>query len=306
MRDRVKDQSMLKPLTVYEAFSPDRVGLDAWRTMLAELWRYRELIQRLVMRNIAGQFRQSFLRYFWVAIPPVATALIFGMLRRSRILNIDVSMGEIPYPLFVLIGTTYWGFFQQVTIMATTSISNAGSLVSKVYFPREVIVFSSVAGALVNLAIRLVVLILAFFVFSYTPHMQILFAPLLFVPLCLLGTGIGLLLAPIDTMMRDMSQALNFLFQFGLFLVPAVYRTPSLSEAYQTIGSNHINWKMLVFWAHNLSPVSHMIRTAVSLIENGTVGSWMALSIASICSLLVFLIGWRFFHICEPLLAERL
>ncbi len=302
----MQPESQKQPLIVYEPFCADRQGIGAWRVMFRELREYRELIWRLISRNISGQFRQSFLRYVWVALPPIVAALVFTFLRRAQILSVPQEQGAMPYAIFVLVGTTCWAFFQQVTIMATTSISNSGSLVSKVYFPREILVFSSVGNAVMNLCIRGVVVVATFIMFGYVPHWQVIFIPFLFIPVLMLGTGLGMLFAPVDTMMRDMSQALTFFFQFGMFLVPAVYRTPSLTEVYQAQSATSFNWKMFAFWVHNLNPVAYFIRAAHSLIEDGTFGNVLPITVATCLSFITFLIGWRFLHICEPLLAERL
>jgi lipopolysaccharide transport system permease protein len=285
--------------TVYEASARDRVSLGAWRRMFRELAENRELIHRLVFRNFSAQFRQSFLGYLWVAFPPIATTVVFALLRQAQIVNVPMPENAMPYALFALIGTTVWGFFTQVAMMATTSVSNAGSLVSKIYFPREVLVLSAVGNAVINLVIRIVVIVLTFALFLYVPHWQAVFAPLLLLPLVALALGMGLFFAPINTMMNDMSRLLEFAFQFGLFLVPAVYPTPSLEEATS-------NWQQALYWLHTLNPVSHFMYAMNSLIDTGMLTVTPGLVVSTALSFLALAVGWRFFHICEPLLAERL
>ena len=286
------------PLTVYDGAGTDRVSVSAWRTMFREIWESRELVNRLVSRNIVGQFRQSFLGYLWIALPPIATTAVFTLLSQARIMQIPSNLeSSLPYPLFVLIGTTLWGLFTQVCMMATTSISNAGSLVSKIYFPREVLILSSTGNALVNFAIRVVVVILVFALFLCRPHWQALLTPLLVLPLLVFGLGLGLLLAPINTMMNDVSRMLEFAFQFGMFLAPTVYPTPALGSG---------GWQDILFWGHKLDPVSHVIYAVDTAV--GT-GGWVPTAgyvVTVMISFLTLAIGWRFFHICEPLLAERL
>ena len=283
----------------HDASGFDRIDWRAWRTMIGELWDSRELTHRLVMRNIAGQFRQSFLGYVWIALPPLATALIFSLLKQANIMSIPMHEGAMPYALFALVGTTIWGLFTQVTMMATTSIANSGSLVSKIYFPREVLIVSAVGNALVNFVIRLAVVVLSFALLLYAPHWQAVFAPLFLVPLVALALGVGLLCAPINTMMNDMSRILEFVFQFGMFLAPTIYPTPILGPASSA-------WEVALYWLHKLNPVSHFIYAAESLVEQGTFLLTPGLAVSTLLSFLVLAIGWRFFHVCEPLLAERL
>lgn len=290
---------MSGPVVVYGADASGRLSAGTWLSMFRELWAARELTQRLVLRNFAAQFRQSLLGYVWIALPPVATAAVFSVLRQADVMKVPMSEVGMPYALFALIGTTIWGFFTQLSIMATASISNAGSLVSRVYFPREVLVLSAAGQAVINMVVRIGVVLLSFVLFGYAPHWQAVFAPLLLIPLAVFALGLGLMLAPINTMMNDISRALEFLFQFGMFLAPTVYPTPVLD-------ASSTGWQHALFWVHNLNPVSHFIHAINRLIETGTFTATAGLIDATIISFLTLAIGWRFFHVCEPLLAERI
>lgn len=285
--------------TRYDAASRERLSIGAWRVMVGELWEFRELIHRLVLRNVSGQFRQSFLGYLWILLPPIGTTVVFSLLQRAQVVAITMPEGSMPYPIFALLGATIWGYFTQVVMMATASISNSGALVSKIYFPREILTLSAVGNAVVNLLIRLVVVVLSFAALRYAPHPACLGFLALLVPLTLLGLGIGLLLAPVNTMMNDVSRMLEFLFQFGLFLAPTVYPTPNPGAAADT-------WQVALYWAHQANPVSHYLYALHELVQQGTLTWTPGLLISVVFSFLVFLSGWRFFHATEPLLAERL
>jgi lipopolysaccharide transport system permease protein len=290
---------MNKSTTIYDSTGRDRLLLRAWAEMFRELLAYRELIHRLVLRNISGQFRQSFVGYLWIMLPPVGTTIVFAALQQAKVVAISMPEGSMPYPIFALLGTTVWGYFTQVVTMATTSISNAGNLVSKIYFPREILVLSAVGNAVFNLLIRLVVVALSFLIMGYLPHLQSLYFLLLLIPFTLLGVGLGLLLAPVNTMMNDVSRMLEFVFQFGLFLAPTVYPTPSLESVSGT-------WQLALYGAHQLNPVSHYLYALHELVEKGTLTWNPGLQASVIVSFLLFFVGWRFFHATEPLLAERL
>ncbi|MBP7828508.1 MAG: ABC transporter permease [Kiritimatiellae bacterium] len=292
---------MNKPVVVYDASNSDRLSVSAWPHMVREFRDSRELIRRLVQRNFSAQFRQSFLGYLWVVLPPVATTLVFALLRQAEIVNVPMGEGRMPYVLFALLGTTIWGFFTQLTMMATGSIANAGSLVSKVYFPREVLVVSAAGNAVINFIIRLGVVALTLLFVRYLPHPAALLVPVALLPMVALALGLGLFFAPINTMMSDMGRLLEFAFQFGLFLAPTVYPTPPAPWVHD--GGT---WSTAIYWLHMLNPVSHFLYAAHSLIEHGTLLLTPGYLISSLFSLLVLLMGWRFFHVCEPLLAERL
>ncbi len=286
-------------ITVYDGTSRERIALSAWKQMFRELWDSRELIHRLVGRNFAGQFRQSFLGYIWMVLPPIATTLIFTLLKQANVMTIPMPEGSMPYTLFVLVGTTIWGLFTQTTMMATNSIASAGSLVSKIYFPREVLVLSSVGNAVINVLARLIVVAITFVLLGYAPHWQVIFLPVYLIPLLAFAVGLGMVFATLNTMMHDVGRMLDFFFQFGLFLAPTVYPTPSNASI---MG----HWQHLIYVVHTINPVSHFMYAAQQLIETGSMAPSVGFQISSVISFLVLAMGWRFFHVCEPLLAERL
>jgi lipopolysaccharide transport system permease protein len=287
------------PVARYDAMARDRISLRAWPFMFRELWAYRELIHRLVVRNFTAQFKQSVFGYLWVILTPLATTLIFSLLRKAQIMTVPMPEGAMPYPLFVFLGTTIWGFFTQLVMGSTTAVSSAGVLVSRIYFPREVLIFSGVGAAFINLIVRLAVLAVLCACIGYVPSAGVLLAPLCLVPLLALGVGLGMLFAPVNTMVHDMSRGLEFVFQFGMFLAPTVYPTPTLDAA--TSG-----WQQAIYWLHHLNPVSYFIYAVDDLFQFGACAISSGLLVSSAASFLVFAVGWRFFHACEPLLAERL
>lgn len=285
-------------VVVYDGNGFDRLGLIAWRRMVVELWEHRELIRRLIQRNIQGQFRQSFLGYLWIAFPPIGTTVVFSLLREARVLAINDQTGAFPYAVFVMIGSMMWGYFTQVVLMAGTSIANAGALVTKIYFPREVLVISAIGNAVVNLGVRLLVLAIACMILGYLPSWQAGICTIVMIPMTALALGMGLILAPLHTMTNDTGRAVEFAFQFGLFLAPAVYPTP----AWQA-GGGLLN---AVYWLHVINPFSHFLYAIHGFFEGRGLINPEGFAIASVFSFLVLLVGWRFFDACEPLLAERL
>ncbi len=288
-----------RQISVYDASGRDRIALSAWRQMARELIEFRELVHRLVMRNFTSQFRQSFLGALWIAFPPIATTMVFALLRKASIVDIPMEGIRMPYALFALVGVTIWGTFTQVVLAATGAINAGGALVSKVYFPREVLVMSAVGGALIGALIRTVVVLVSFATFFYVPHWQIILTPIALIPMLFFAVGIGLFFAPINTMMHDMGRILEFVFQFGMFLVPTIYPTPSIDRA-------ETAWQVGLFWLHRLNPVSYSIDAARALIDTGSYAFGPGYFASAVLGFLVFAIGWRFFHVCEPLLAERL
>src|SRR5437870_10096230 len=91
---------------------PQRVLIESEeagvRLNLAELWRYRELLYCLTLRDIKVRYKQTLLGITWVLIQPLLTMLIFTLVF-NRFVHVDT--GAMPYPLFALSGLMLWLFF---------------------------------------------------------------------------------------------------------------------------------------------------------------------------------------------------
>ena len=288
--DTGRQDDLAEPtIAIYDAAQDERVPIQAWRTMFAEIWRYRELVYRLVVRDTAGRFRQSVLGILWLVFPPIATTLIFTFLRRNQVLKVGET--GLPYPVFVLIGSTLWTFFSGSLVKVSGSIATSGSLVSKIYFPREVLALQALGSEIINLGVRLTVVAVTLIAYKVVPCWQAAFAPFVLLPLAALALGLGLIAAPINTMVRDTTNLLTFVLTFGMFLAPTIYPTPDGG---------------LLWLVHTINPASHFLNAARDLLHLGCITNAPEFALSCAVSFVTLAVGWRFFHVCEPLLAERL
>ncbi|HEY5625926.1 MAG TPA: hypothetical protein VIT93_05515, partial [Dehalococcoidia bacterium] len=121
--------------------------LDMLR-QLAEFWRRRDLLWHMVIRHLRGQYKQSVLGYAWAFLNPLSLMITLSFVF-STILRIGPPEGE-PFPLFLFVGLVPWLFFASALASGTDSITNASSLVTKIYFPREVLPTAAVLTKLVD------------------------------------------------------------------------------------------------------------------------------------------------------------
>jgi len=281
-------------VAVYEASGKRRLSVAAWKDMALELYATRELVWRLVHREFVSRYKQTYVGVVWAVLPPVATTIVFSFLSMSRVLNVGPT--ALPYPLFVLVGSTIWVLFSQGAVGVSGSIARGGSLVSKVYFPREALALSAMGSVLIAFLIQSLVVIVTFALYLQVPAWQAVLVPLALVPLVLLSLGLGLLLAPFNTMVRDVGKLAEFVLRFAMFLGPTVYPTPANPDTWT---------KQVLTVLHRVNPVSHFMTAARDLVTEGHLSEPGFYAAAAVCSVMVFLLGWRFFHICEPMLAER-
>src|ERR1051326_412568 len=121
-----------------------------------DLWRYRELFQVLTWRDLSVRYKQTVIGTAWALIRPVLTVLVFTIVF-GRIARLP-SDGATPYALMVFAGSLPWTLFSTALSEASSSIVSNSNLISKVYFPRLIVPIATIAVALVDFLIGLVML----------------------------------------------------------------------------------------------------------------------------------------------------
>ncbi len=179
---------------------------SGWPTLnLGELWKCRDLIGQLTLRNIRVRYKQTVLGVLWAIIQPVLTMVAFVYAYAPA------SDGQFPNSVFVLSGLVPWFFFQTAVSTAANSVIGSEGLVTKVYFPRLAIPFASVAAALVDLGVSFVVLLALMLWYGILPGAEMVLLPLAAVLLTLAAVGIGTLIAALTVSYRDFRHAVTVL-----------------------------------------------------------------------------------------------
>lgn len=198
-----------------------------------ELLAYRHLLWSLAGRELRVRYKQSVLGIGWAVLIPLSTALIFAFVF-TRAVNVVDRLGiDMPYVLFAYIGLVPWTFFAASLNGCVNSLVANRSLVTKVYFPREVFPLSSVASALIDCGLAWIVLLglTAYFHFftgwTYEPSATLLFVPLILIVQIVLTAGVGMLLAMANLFFRDVRQIFSVAINLWMFLTCVVYPLPA-------------------------------------------------------------------------------
>jgi lipopolysaccharide transport system permease protein len=204
----------LDPTPLAETHIAPKTG---WPTLdLAELWKCRDLIVQLTLRNIRVRYKQTVLGVLWAIIQPVLTMAVF-------VYVVPRTAGQFPSSVFVLSGLVPWFFFQTAVSTAANSVIGSEGLVTKVYFPRLAIPLAAVAAALVDLGISFLVLLVLMIWYGILPGAGIVLLPLAVVLLTLAAVGIGTLMAALTVSYRDFRHAVLFLLPVWMLATPAIY-----------------------------------------------------------------------------------
>ncbi len=210
-----------------------RTVVDAqqpWRLLdLGELYRYRDLLWMLTLRDLKVRYRQAVIGAAWAVIQPLGTMLLFGVL--FDLLGRNPTSGAIPYSVTALCGLLPWQLFASSVIQASASLVNNRHVITKVYFPRMMLPAASVLCALVDFAIALGVLAGLMAWYGLAPGWPVLAMPVFLFLAVLAALAAGLWLSALNALYRDFIYVVPFLVQVGLFLSPVVYETAGLIPA---------------------------------------------------------------------------
>jgi len=217
------------PSQVITEIRPDRGWLDL---DLGAVWRYRELLGVLVMRDLQVLYKQALLGAGWAILQPVFAVIIF-----SIIFGYIVKMPSegVPYPLFAFAGVLPWTYFAEAVRRSGTGLVTDAELVRKVYFPRLIMPLANVISPLVDFCIAFVVLLVLMAFYGIAPSWKILVIPPLMVVAALLALSIGLWLGPINVRFRDIKHTLPFLIQIWMYASPIVYPLSIVPREWQAI-----------------------------------------------------------------------
>jgi len=200
---------------------------------LKKIFTERELLWNLTLRELRGKYRRSFLGWGWSMINPLMTVLIFSFVF-SRLFQAVPPVGDPSglqsYALYLLVGLIPWNFFSLISSVGLGSVLGSPTLVRKVAFSKEVLVFAQVLFSFVQFSIEMgivlaVVTIAGGGVFQWIP-----FTLGLMILLAVFGAGFALALSVLVVYFRDMNYLWTICIQLMFYATPIVYADTLVRE----------------------------------------------------------------------------
>lgn len=221
---------MKSALSSQEILIQSRASL--WQSInLPELWRYRELIYFLSLRDIKVRYKQAVFGIAWVVAQPLFTVLtytfLFGKVAK-------MASDGLPYSVFVFAALVPWTYFTSATSKGSMSLVGSGSLFSKVYFPRLVIPLAAVLSGLVDYIISFICMALVLAYYGMYPTWGWLVGiPVVTCWILLLSSGVSFWLGALNVKYRDVGHIIPFLIQVWMFATPILYSWSVIPERFQ-------------------------------------------------------------------------
>lgn len=201
---------------------------------LNAVWRYRELLYFLVVRELKVRYRQAVLGIAWAVIQPLFAVVVFTVIFGHFA---KFPSDGVPYAVFAFAATLPWAYFAEATQRSANGLVTDSDLVRKVYFPRLIIPLAMVTAPLVDFLCAFVVFLGVLTWYGIPLTLNLLFLPVLLLIAMMLALAIGLLLGPINVRFRDVRHTLPFVIQIWMYASPIVYPLSMVPEQWRSLYS---------------------------------------------------------------------
>jgi lipopolysaccharide transport system permease protein len=273
----------------YSPQSPLQRPRHFFQEMVSDLGASRELAWRLLVHNLRAEYRLSALKYLWLFFPPLATALIWILLRTARIVTFQ-DIG-IPYPVYIITGIFLWQGFLKMLNMPLQQMTSSRQLLTHLKFPWEALLLAGIGQALFEFVMYLVLLIPLYLVYQVPLHPTVLPGLVGIIALLAFGLALGLLLLPWGMLYDDVHRGLNIITMMMFFLIPIVYTTPTTFPG-----------TLLV----HLNPIAILLVTSRDWLTVGHAVDIIPFVLIALTVLPLLVLGWIVYRLAAPHLIARL
>jgi lipopolysaccharide transport system permease protein len=254
---------------------------------LRNLYQCRDLLWLWKMREVKVRYKQSLLGVAWAILQPLALMIVFTIVF-SRLFRVDT--GGIPYPVFAYAALVPWTLFATSLSFGVPSLVNNMNLVTKIYFPREILPLASIGAALLDFLVAAVILFGMLVVYRVWPGIHVLWLmPLLAIQVILM-IGVTLLGSAVIVFFRDVRFVVPLVTQVWMYATPIVYPTELVPKYLQPY--------------YFLNPMAGIVDGYRRALLMNQPPRLPALGMAILMSLLILIGSYAVFKLTEPLFAD--
>src|SRR6202795_2962914 len=266
---------------------PPAFSIGTISTGLRTLVQYSDLLYTLSLFRLSVRYKQSALGWTWAALQPLALMGIYTIIF-TRVTT--VATGGVPYPVFVFSALLPWIFFSSTISSAVNGLVLYPNLLTKMYFPREIIPLSYLVASLADFCIASIILggLMVYYKVSLTWHL--LYAIPIVIILAAFAAAIALFFSAVQVRFRDVGLAMPFLLQVWMFTVPVVYSLQSVPERFRDL--------------YLLDPVAGLIEGFRLVVITGTAPDFSTLGLSGAVTIMSLPLAYAFFKSSEATMAD--
>ena len=276
---------------VYEPNQYAKIGfLKTMLVIIKNTIASKELIFQLYKRDFLMQYKKSFLGLGWMIFGPIMGVVSWVLMDSAGVL----SPGDVgvPYPVYVLFGTSIWGLFMSFFTSTSQTLQIAAGFIQQVNFHHEALVFKQGLQNLTNFGISLIINIVVMLSFGVMPTGFILLVPLFIIPIFFLAASAGLMVSILSTLTSDVSRIASFFLSLLMFITPVIYDS-----------SEKVVWLQQ---CNLYNPLTYLITAPRDLILTGTMSNPFYYIVSIVMAILLFMVALRFFYISEKKVIEKM
>jgi len=244
----------------------------------------------LTFRDIKVRYKQAVMGFVWAIFMPIV-AVMAGIMVKVAISVVSGKPFDFAGVASISVKILPWTFFISSLRFAVQSLVGNSNLVTKIYFPKEVLPLSATLACLFDFLIASAALTLLLIIAHIGISIYLLWVPILLIFLILFTSGLGLILSSANLFFRDIKYIVEIILMFGIFFTPVFYEASTFGK-----------WKVILL----LNPIGSILEgiNSVVVLHKMPETSWTLY--AGIVSILIFVFGMIIFRKAEPLFAENI
>ena len=243
------------------------------------------LLREMTFADFRTKHINAYLGYLWSLLNPL---LLFGAM--YLIFSVFLEWKSPEYTVYMLLGIILWTFFSDTTFKGMTAVYSKAGIITKVNFPREIIVFSVGLNSIITLTLNLCIFAVFFIISPVKFSLNVLLLPIFLVQLIFFSLGISFALSAFFLRFRDLNYIWQFLLKIGFWLTPVIIPLSKIPQKYYPI----------LF----INPLTNIIKGARDVVIYGNAPSFFNIALFLIVSIIVFFAGYFLFRKMEKTFAD--
>ncbi|MFY0406235.1 ABC transporter permease [Solicola sp. PLA-1-18] len=206
------------------------VSRSPW-ARISGIWAARKVLALLIRRDLKVRYASSALGYVWAVLDPLLMAGVYWVVFTQIFVRLDV--GADPYIVFLVSGLLPWQWFTAAVNKSGKALNASAKLIRAQNLPREIWVLRPVLTGAVEYVFALPVLALFVIVYGAEITWYLALLPVAMLMMIVLLTGIGLLLAPLIVLIKDLDPIVSVVVRLLFYASPIIYSHRDLPAGYE-------------------------------------------------------------------------
>lgn len=267
----------IKNTSMYNNFKEQNAKKNVIFEAFNIIFEYRYLIWILALKELKVRYRGSMLGFFWSMVNPLLLLLIY-----TFVFTVVFKSPQRAYPFYLFVGLMPFNWFSMAVGEAAISVVSSGYFVTKSTLPTEIVVLIKVVSNFINFALSIPIIFAFMVIFNIHLGLPLILFPLLIIIEFFITAGVGYFVGALQVFYRDMQHIVANLLQILFWSIPIVYFPSQIPE----------KMRKFIF----LDPLAYLIKCYQDIFYFNTFPKWYYLIGLFVVSLIIYLLGYIYFH----------